>query len=272
MKKARAKSASVPVTPKIVSVAIPANFGTRKKSQDEWNIGTDFKYAVEYEIDEQLGYDHNECDGICRCRQISGVRIKEADPETIASTIMCHKPHSFKIPKDLKPYFDYALNRIVTHSGACDVSQWNASVCRGYYGEEVDQITLAAEPLGRIVAGLSHLVNGVGCAKPIEIFMEAALLAEYGYMLEGLDSAGWQIVHIKPEEVYFPKAGHYMRTNPRTVQDYKQNRDRWPHPVAVVMRDPENKYIYRLIDGRHRFLANQDKKKIRVLLATDSRW
>lgn len=244
MKKGHAKSVSAPVTPKIVSVQKNAHSFTTKKSAD-WEISNDYQYAVNYDYDSS-----DNC--------ISNTQVRDINAETMARHILWQKPTKFKIDAAVRPFFDYALNRIITHSGALAPGNWRVEIRSGYYGPEIGGVCLADAVQKVVVANLEKLVQDLTPKNCVE----TALIAEYGYLLDGLAPLAWRIVSVTPDLVKMPMSEQYARTNASVIEQYKQNRD-WKHPIAVVLPDGA---FYRLIDGRHRFIAKKNKKSIPVII------
>jgi len=231
--------------PKILQVPhLPIDFGQIEKS---------FQYCVEYVCDYGYGDEHGHED-ICRCQTIERVKIESVSVDGVAEKLVNSK---FKFDKVLKPYFLYAVNRIVTYSGALDPAVWDPTVCWGYYGQEVDSVQIASrEVKNKLEADLRQLAKDL---TPKNCVL-TALKAEHGYLIDGISAiADWSIMSISPQSIKLPAAHSFIKLNHKMVKAYENTE----LPIAVVTLDDVDRY--RLIDGRHRYLANKDKKKIKVI-------
>ena len=207
-------------------------------------LDEDMKYCVEYD------YDRSACTGCtdyCRCTTISNIRVTDVNSESIAN----------KLTDKKNEFLFYAVERVLRHSGVMDPESWDCVSCGGYYGDEVGSIKLDGEAKHAVLAYLLRLVNDWSPKNCISV----ALVAEYGYLLDCVVMASsWRIGKVDIDAVLMPETTGYQRLDRRRVKAYTGT----DLPLAVVIKEGDN---YRLIDGRHRFLANKEgHRKAKVVI------
>lgn len=196
-------------------------------------------------IDYDTSHDGCQCDDICRCGRITNARVRSVDVKRFSKDL-CRG-----IPSEIDKY---CIDRILTHSGINDVNSFNVTITGGYYGEEIgDVIFKGTSPLPEIGAVLSESTDA---KKVLRV-----LAHEYGYVLPELQSKTKVSVQKIPTAlINVGQTSHYRRLNKEAVQRYKEDESTLPKVVVT-----SNGGRYRLIDGYHRFAA-QEEKSIRAII------
>ena len=208
---------------------------------------------IEYfcEIDYENGRHHCECgdDYCCRCGTIENARIISL-PSLEEIVLEAFKEDKLSLLKL------YAIERVLSHAGISSKDAWEVRVCGGYYGEEIDGVYLDINPklLTKLNAEIQMIIE-----QDDQYAIPAALIFEYGHLLDRLIDREWSIIDLHTEDVVVPNQDYFRKVEMKDwLFDY-QNRTL---PVCVLDSS------YRLVDGYHRFNANKDKKKITVVKAT----
>lgn len=208
------------------------------------------KYLVEYDYDDS-GCTEN-CTSICRCSTISNIHVTGVNPETIAGYLTSKSNEMLY----------YAVERVIRHSKVLDPNSWECYSCGGYYGEEVGSVKLRGEAKHEVYESLLQLLKDPSPRTCVKV----ALLAEYGYLLDSVVAAPyWNIVSVSPKQIKMPETNGYQRLDSQRVKAYAGT----SLPVGVALEEVGvNGPFYRLIDGRHRFLANKEKRSVRVIVGS----
>jgi hypothetical protein len=211
----------------------------------------DFKYYVDYSRDVGYHCNENGCDDICRCGTIDDVEIK---PLSLAHahSIAEKRIKGSKLDVYIAMMF---LRRLLTP----EEFSWNK--CGGYYGEEIDSITLES------VDRLNAAIDEYNAASQVER-LKFVLGAEYGEVKPDFSSIEMKNVKISSVHDLTPKnplkkkkfdeyvndiAGVFKHKKHGPVR-YKNKVDQ-ELLVPIVRCDSSEEYV--VIDGRHKFAAAQ---------------
>lgn len=200
-----------------------------------------FTYDVDYDYDTYTRCDSG-CDPYCRCGVIQNTRINSVDASGMADTVQRHQKGHKKHAKD--PIWLYALERV------CSIykpEDFEVNVCGGYYGEEVNNVTLEDE----------SVIHEFLLLKTSTEWIEFALQQEYGHVLPALANKQWKISKVDISSIHIPN--DYRKLDKKSVKQYeselKNNVD-----FLTVFVDENSK----LIDGYHRYQASLNKKKRKI--------
>lgn len=96
---------------------------------------------VDYDYDIVRDCPNNYCDGICRCGRYTNTEVTKVLDVQVSVNIKDsskRKPTAAK----LSDIDNYCIDRMVVYGGAYNVDNYSFNISNGYYGEEIDSITL----------------------------------------------------------------------------------------------------------------------------------
>jgi hypothetical protein len=208
-------------------------------------IDKDFHYMVEIDYDRDRHCHDYRCndEGICRCATIHNARVVDVCLDYIIKDITNKNT----------PLIDlYGIDRILTKLNVKDNDNWEIGICGGYYGEEIDRVTLVN------AKEVQKEIDKFLALKSIEEKVEHLLNFEYGYLIEKVKNLSWEEKVIDYSKVSLLE-DVMRKANKDIVNEYKE----YPYYKCVVIKDGKK---FRLIDGYHRFVAVKDgTSKINVL-------
>jgi hypothetical protein len=205
-----------------------------------------FQYTIEYSSDSDRS--NCECDGICRCSKIVNVKIISVSTSAIVRQIV--EQNNLKCNEiEL-----YCIDRLVRFFKMYETSSWDATIGRGYYGEEIKDITF--NHYEKVCQVLNEMLR-----KKSDKKIEYVLIKEYGYLLDSLKNAKYEIkevllsnIHLKQDYVKKVSSEDFYSDSEYTM-------------IRAIVRPEEGiKGKFRLVDGFHRIVSTQ-KEKIKVLIA-----
>lgn len=217
-------------------------------------LNYDFRYFVDCEYDTSSHCESSGCrdEGICRCSTIKNIQIRSVDLLGITREVCV----LMKVDEK-DEFMTYCVNRILTSAKLWKKDIWDVSSERGYYGEEIGNITLENSGSKAFLYDyLPKLYNAQDNRERIHTI----LTAEYGYVLEHLSGLSqWDIKSVSRSDIMVGNEHYYRKVDSENYSYYKD----WKLPVSVVSIVNGDKY--RLIDGYHRFSAcSSDKVKVIV--------
>lgn len=221
-----------------------------------------FKYAVEYEY-ESYGPRNNRCscDGYCRCQVYSGLRVKNGGVDLnyitnkICGTAICGT--------DKNDVTFYCVDRILRANKVYDASLWVVDASRGYYGEEIGDITI--ENPQKIIDQLNNMYAMSDIDR-----IRYVLSLEYGYVLPKLlNYKKAEIKMVSTSEVFFPQ-DEYRKKVQTGDNDVYVN---WCGVCGVCVEElcdvsfRKSGTLYKLVDGYHRCCSAILQNRNKVLIA-----
>jgi len=221
-----------------------------------WRWIVDYESHTEYPGCPGCRPGNNDSFDYCRCGRISSVTIK-FEPENIRSAAKDIE-HYWKIIKkanisnvENKKFIIYCIDRILRNMGI-NSDSFEADIGQGYYGEEIQGINLDYNIENDLRKHVMALLNMdiTECVKYI-------LKLEYGYLLPRIENSTFKLETISRKEIIVPNRDYYFKIDKSMQSVYKN----WNLPVCVL---DEN---YGIIDGYHRYLMSENKKKILVIKA-----
>ena len=210
---------------------------------------TNLSWVVDYDY-ERSGC---HCDAYtrgdyCRCTTIERAWVEEVNVKEVIDAL--YSEHHKNTTELDRYYFD----RICHIFQIYDKDLYEVETGAGYYGEEVYGVYFDDEE--KIVKAYHELTSLKTDVEKVKY----CLKLEYGYLLECVVTANHSYtVSIVPGLVKLPNREYFTRVN-RDVVDAYRNRKL---PVAVCVKDGGS---YRLIDGYHRFVANNDNSSVRIVV------
>jgi len=197
--------------------------------------------SVDYEYDSYYPCHHgSDCcnNDYCRCEELRNARVK--GPLEL-----------LKFPEKLKLIDQYYFDRVIRLLGALKEDNWEVSVGSGYYGQEIDGISLYPMVENEIFNNLS-LPDDISDADKLK----KALEIEYGYILDILISMNKvRLLELPPKSLRLFNEHYYGKIDRTLYKDHAL-------PACVVRKDVSGKYV--VIDGYHRLAALMGKPKIKV--------
>lgn len=209
------------------------------------------------------GDEGDGCDGYGRCSTISNAHLtKGPDVKAMLAEMLLRPPtgrdsyralwnakEKFDPYEGADPFFAYAVERILCHTGVRKAENWSVEVSRGYYGEEVDGISLKSEVAND---AYEHLATVFGLDDPDDL-MKHILKVEYGYLLPVLEpKLRWSFEKWNKKAVIAANTDHFKRLDRDIVKSYDEKYT-GPRGVAV-----QGDGAPRLLDGYHRFAGASD--------------
>lgn len=215
-----------------------------------------YQYLIDYSDVGEYDCEAEGCDSICRCYSISDVIIKL----DISGYINICDANSIG-NSDLEKAIDmlYVLRSI-------DKDSFNVNWSRSWYGDEVDEVLLNANPNDDASFNIMSLRER----------LDWLMWFEYGELFNAYTEntkLGFErilasdIVPSSNKNLDRKRVDFYSKLY---EQDYLlQRAGKW-FPAPIVIKEPaqKGKFKYKLIDGRHKFAAHQEanKKKISVIV------
>ena len=206
---------------------------------------TSLRYVVDYD------YERSACtcdDYICRCTTIESAWIEESSINGLIDFL-------FRTYGLSESYIDrYCFDRICHIFKIHDTDYFDIDIVRGYYGEEIGEITFDNEE--KVRNAFENLLTIDSVIDKIKF----CLKLEYGYLIDCVESAtSAAIVEVNPADIVPAQREYFVRMNKTIHEAYKG----YSLPIGVCVRDGSK---YRLLDGYHRLAANKDRDKADIIL------
>ena len=132
--------------------------------------------------------------------------------------------------------------------------------CYGYYGEEICGVYFENEE--NVVNAFNEVLKLDSDIEKIKRVLEL----EYNYLIDRVAiTTSVTIEEVSTEKIKLPQREYFIKLNTEVIDSYK-NRDL---PIAVCIKETSlftdvDRYI--LIDGYHRFVANQDRATNKIIV------
>lgn len=198
----------------------------------------DFCGSINYDYDSDR--DNCECDGMCRCRKIRNVQLKEVYLSGVIEKIK----YEFKL-KDSDSYF---IDRIVRNLKMWDISKYDSYIESGWYGEELGKITFNNED------DLNHTLIQLMKLKTTDDKLRFVLKDEYSHIPPHYANLSFVERIISKDSIELGK----MIKKEDSYLNYEVS-----YPIGVVRKVSAKGY--QVMDGNHRIAsAKEDKIKVFV--------
>lgn len=190
----------------------------------------------------------DNCGGsYCRSRVTPSAHVVEVSTEALAEELT---GRTISGANDETELHLYAAERIIRAARLSDGSLWEVVLSAGCYGQEIGGATLDRNVAQKLVAALRALEAMDAAGK-----IRAALIAEYGFLLEDLVGVrDWSAETVDRSDVVVADREHIGRLDARRIEAYRYR----TLPRGVVLAIPGERY--RLIDGHHRLHAVRDRR------------
>lgn len=219
----------------------------------------DFSSYIDYDSNSEQDENHYELckDDYCRCSTMHPI-IQSFDYKHISNRIN----EEFDIVNEK---IKYCVERICS---TLTIEDFECHVCGGYYGEEMDGITIDNfDILNKLEENIDIIVARKNKLKKINISsiedekIRNILIMEYGYLLDDLKTSTFSVIEVDTKNIILPQEEHANNLNEDKVKSYKNHSG-----ICGIVREKNGKY--KVIDGYHRITANLNKSKIKVILST----
>jgi len=183
----------------------------------------------------EIEYDRTSCTGCedyCRCAKIINAEIESLNINEFLSNFL----------DDSAPaILNYCIDRIV-RLAKISKDSFEINVAQGYYGEEIDSVTLDSGIVKKLYKNIVKLKDLLGIQK-----IKHVLTLEYGYLL---DSIKW-LDNYKIEEIWLNEISYNddYRKKVDISENYYDKDFTLPRGIFIKKGDQ-----YKLIDGYHRTL------------------
>lgn len=216
----------------------------------------DFHYSgVDCDYDYIYDCESYGCDSICRCGSIQNTSIDKVDIPTIVERIYQEyigtndlvtqrdnklKSILFGTGKELDIY---TIDRVVRKFKLYDEYSWEIDVCGGYYGDELNSISIVSNIAQRIQDELNIAFS----IDELNGRIEYLLGLEYGTLLPELENCNYEIVELNKSDVVFGSTNHYDKVKLKDLTHYEEKSY---DGIRGVVLEKDGKL--RVIDGYHR--------------------
>jgi hypothetical protein len=229
-----------------------------------------FLYSgIEIDYEREYNCENSGCgdEGICRCSYIVDESVKSINisyivdhiysilfDETLSSkrNIILDKL-LFDIDKDVNIY---TIDRIARNCKLHSPDSWDINTSFGYYGQEVDSVTLKNDIVIEFESKL-----GTAFSLGLKERIEYILGLEYGYILPELENKNYKIININKSDIIFGSDGHLKKVSKKDLKHYSDSNYKGIRGIVV-----EKSGKYKLIDGYHRCFST-NKENVLVLKA-----
>lgn len=229
----------------------------------------DLQWYIDYDSDTYYNCDENDCDSICRCGKIENVVFNSVNVTEIANTIYnsMYDATSLVDKRDIrieqvlsglsKDVKLYVIDRILRKYKIWDQDTFEVDICGGYYGEEMQSITISTYVANKIEGEIYAALNLGGLKETVEYL----LMMEYGSILPELEYCDYEFEVIKRSDIIFGNIQHLKNVKEKSLDFYEDSKYDGIRSVVIKKDDK-----YRLIDGYHRTYSTE-KDDIKVLIA-----
>lgn len=213
---------------------------------DKWTFKkTNLRWIVDYD------YERSAChcdDDYCRCTTIEHAWIDNINVNEVVRKL--YDTHS-RTDSDID---EYCFDRLCYAFKIYDKDYYEIEKCWGYYGQEIEGVWFENER--NIFESYYEMLEKNTSLEKIQY----CLKREYGYLIDCVKSAtSATIIEVSPNDICPPQTEYFIKLENKVIEEYK-NREL---PIAVCIRDGNK---YRLIDGYHRFVANQDRDSVNIIV------
>ncbi len=207
-----------------------------------------WQYAVRYDYDTIYPGGYCQCPDYCRCSKIVNAKVKDVDAQFIAELLVKNWLETgmrLKQPSD-RALLAYTVERVLTAGNVYLPENWDIRVVGGYYGQEVDKIRWTGPE--QVDGNLTALT----ATNDTNEWVKISLIAEYGFMLDELDGATFDIATVNLDQIHV--------TRPAKPDRRKATDDNTPAGLVL-----DNGTGLRLIDGHHRFTNLRHANRAKAL-------
>jgi hypothetical protein len=233
-------------------------------------------YAPKYDYNTEYSCEQSGCheEGICRCGRINDAHVESVDLSYLTIEIYDQlvpsnsksKKRDSRISQLLyggELVDKYCIYRILSINKVWNTDLWEVNTSGGYYGDEVDNVTLDISVLSKVSTQCSKVFELSTLRDKLLYVIEL----EYGYILEDLKDCDFEIISIYKSYIDFKKLNqnHIKNVKMEDLDHYSNNN--YDLPRGIVRGDSTGWVPmdnYKIVDGFHRIIAAHDKKPFQV--------
>ena len=230
----------------------------------DYTYSTNYDYHTEHSCESSGCYD----EGICRCGHIVDACVNSVDLSSLTQEIYSQfMPENGKTRKRESRISEilyggeivdkYCIYRILVINKVFDTGYWEVNICGGYYGQEIDDVTIDASLLFKINEQCEKLFQLETLSEKLRYVLEL----EYGFLLDDVKDCEFELISIYKNHIDFKKLNQNHINNVKMEDLDHYNPSKYELPRGIVRGDIDN---YKIIDGFHRIIASGDKKPFGV--------
>ena len=233
-------------------------------------------YAPQYDYKTEYYCKESGCheEGICRCG-----RIVDAHVESVDLTCLTTEIYDQLIPSDKKSkkrdtklsellyggeiVDKYCIYRILSINKVWNTDLWEVNTSGGYYGDEIDSVTLDIVTLSKVSTQCSKIFEFTTLRDKLLYVIEL----EYGFILDELKDCDFELIKIYKNHIDFKKLNQNHIKNVKMEDLDHYSIDNYDLPRGIVRGDSTGWVPmdnYKIVDGYHRIIASSDKKSFEV--------
>jgi hypothetical protein len=208
---------------------------------------SDLYYAPGIHVEYDSGRDNEEheycSDSICRCGTIENAHVDEVNFGELSKYL---KEKIIKLGYKISEIKEYCIDRVfaINRDKIIDGNNYSVGVCCGYYGQEIDGVSVylgfMAEELYKVMS-----VDDLFAVREI-------LLMEYGHLIFDIKTV--KVVEIEYKKLKIGNIDYPKKLNRQRIEEYRGSGG-----IIGIYRGK------RLIDGYHRYFANEGAKVVKIL-------
>lgn len=234
-------------------------------------IKNNFKYCIDYNHYGNYTCEESGCDdeGICRCYKIYQVDINFIDITKITKSIwndirLDDKQHNrnknitniiYNYDSDMVN--QYCIHRILTKNKIWDKSNINPIITHGYYGDEIEDITIKVDIFTKISNEIEEVLN----IDILEDKINYVLNLEYGYIRSNIKDKEYEVISVKKEDLDFGQDKHYKNVLHKKLE-YYSDKNYLTNSIRGIAYKVGDKW--NVIDGYHR-LTQTKLEKVKII-------
>jgi hypothetical protein len=227
-------------------------------------------YAPQYDYNTEYSCEESGCheEGICRCGRINDAHVESVDLSHLTIEIYDQlvpsnsksKKRDSRISQLLyggELIDKYCIYRILSINKVWNTDLWEVNTSGGYYGDEVDNVTLDISTLSKVSTQCSKVFEFTTLRDKLLYVIEL----EYGFVLDEIKDCDFELVTIYKNHIDFKKLNQNHIKNVKMEDLSHYSEDKYDLPRGIVRGEIDN---YKIIDGFHRIIASDDKKPFGV--------
>ena len=227
-------------------------------------------YAPQYDYNTEYSCEESGChvESICRCGRIIDARVESVDLSYLTNEIYDQlvpsnsksKKRDSRISQLLyggELVDKYCIYRILSINKVWNTDLWEVNTSGGYYGDEVDNVTLDISTLSKVSTQCSKLFEFTTLRDKLLYMIEL----EYGFVLDEIKDCDFELVTIYKNHIDFKKLNQNHIKNVKMEDLSHYSEDKYDLPRGIVRGEIDN---YKIVDGFHRIIGAGDKKSFEV--------
>ena len=217
---------------------------------------TNLKYEVEYDYERsQCTCDAYGRGDYCRCTTIERAWVESINIKEVTKYL--YSNHC----EEKSEINEYCFDRICSVFKIYDKDYYEVESCYGYYGEEIGGVYFENEE--KVVEAFNEVLKLLSNVEKIKYVLKL----EYSYLIDRLMHAtSATIEEVHADKIVLPQREYFVKLSMEVIEEYKDRE----LPVAVCIKEKDRFHDewdrYVLIDGYHRFVANQDRATNKVIV------